>query len=151
MLGVAGIALGDRAGAEDAAASLPPGLPDRFLKRASALDYDLNDLWAAFSQVKATYQSRSLAALWQLSLVPLLVFDNGNRLEVETLSQLRGLDSIVFAAKIRSAVLQCEFASLFLTGQGAMIGDGEIWIKQVCKDAECRTLGFLVSTVDLFI
>jgi hypothetical protein len=141
---VAGASL--RASAEP----LPAGLPEEFLKRASALNYDIPELWAAFSQVKACYRSRDLAALWRVSTAPLLVIDQGKRSEVESLDQLGRLDRIVFAAKIGEAVAQCGFAALFLNSDGAMIGDGELWIKEVCEDAECKKSRFLVSTIDLF-
>ncbi len=150
MLALAGMTLSEGAGLTASAEPFPPGLPDRFLKRASSLNYDLNDLWATFSQVKASYQSRNLAALWHVSTVPLLVIDNGQRFEVKSFSKFRRLGHIVLAARIRNAVLQCEFASLFLNSDGAMIGDGELWIKEVCKDIECRKSKSLVSTVDLF-
>jgi hypothetical protein len=150
VLGLAGVALPGRG---DVAASAPPfpsGLPDEFLKRASALNYDLNHLWATFSQVEASYQSRNLAALWQVSSVPLLVLNNGKRLQVKSLPQLRKLGRLVFATKIRNAVLQCNFAALFLNNDGAMIGDGELWIKAACEDAKCTKTKFRVTTIDLF-
>lgn len=149
MLAFAGAALEDWAASEACAEPLPPGLPDEFIKRASALNYDLAKLWAEFSQVKASYRSRNAAALWHASTVPLLVIDKGRRFEVKSLRQLRRLEPIVFAAKIRDAVAQCEFASLFLNSDGAMIGDGELWIKEICPDTECRNSKFLVSTIDL--
>jgi len=150
VLSFAGLALGDWGTLEAAADPLPSGLPAEFLKRASALNYDLAKLWAAFSQVKTSYQSRNPAALWHVSTVPLLVIGNGRRIEVKSLRQLRRLEPIIFAAKIRGAVAQCEFASLFLNSDGAMIGDGEVWIKEICEDAECKKSKFLVSTIDLF-
>lgn len=96
------------------------------------------------------YQSHDLAALWRVSTAPLLVIDKWARFEVESLEELRQLDRIVFAAKIAGVIAQSKFAALFLNGDGAMIGDGELWIKDVCEDAECRTSKFLVSTIDLF-
>jgi hypothetical protein len=142
------LALG-RGSLEVSADPLPPGLPDEFLKRASALNYDLAKLWAEFSQVKTSYQSRNAAALWRASTIPLLVIDKGRRFKVKSLRQLRRLAPIVFAAKIRDAVGRCEFASLFLNSDGAMIGDGELWIKEICLDTECKNSKFLVSTIDL--
>ena len=62
----------------------------------------------------------------------------------------RELESVIFAAKIREAVARSEFASLFLNSGGAMIGDGEGWIKETCEGAECKKSKFLVSTIDLF-
>jgi hypothetical protein len=150
MLGLMGAALTDQLTLEASAETLPQTLPDEFLKRASALDYDLRKLWVAFSRVKASYRSRDLASLWSISAVPLLVLAKGRRFQVKSLSQLRRLAPIVFAAKIRDAVSQCEFASLFLNSDGAMIGDGELWIKEVCLDQKCRSSNFLVSTTDLF-
>jgi hypothetical protein len=146
--GFSGLAAG--ASLEASAEPLPAGLPEEFLKRASALNYDIAELWAAFSQVKACCRSRDLADLWRVSTVPLLVIDQGKRSEVKSLDQLRGLDRIVFAAKISEAVARCRFAALFLNSDGAMIGDGELWIKEVCEDAECKKSRFLVSTIDLF-
>lgn len=150
IFGLAGFALAERVGLAASAAQLPPGLPEEFLKRAAALNYDLNALWATFSQAKASYRSRNLAALWRVCSSPLLVIDEGKRHEVKSLVELHGLAQTVFAPKIRNAVLQCEFASLFLNSQGAMIGDGELWIKEICKDRECRKSKFAVSTIDLF-
>src|SRR5215475_322419 len=103
MVSLTGMALADLSMLEASAGTLPQALPDEFLKRASALDYDLSKLWVAFSRVKESYQSRDLASLWSISAVPLLVLDKGRRFEVQSLSQLRRLAPIVFAAKIRDA------------------------------------------------
>ena len=149
MLALASAAFGNWAAPEASAGPLPSGLPAEFLNRASALNYDPAKLWAAFSQVKASYQARDLTALWRVSSAPLLVIDKGRRFEVKSLHQLRRLVHIVFAAKIRDAVARCEFASLFLNSDGAMIGDGELWIKEICPDTECGSSKFLVSTIDL--
>jgi hypothetical protein len=149
ILALSGAALGDW-GAPEACAGPPPAeLPADFLKRASALNYDLAKLWTAFSQVKASYRARDANALWRVSSARLLVIDKGRRFQVRSLRQLRRLAHIVFAAKIRGAVEQCEFAALFLNSDGAMIGDGELWIKEICQDTECRNSKFLVSTIDL--
>jgi hypothetical protein len=149
ILALPGAALGDWAVPGASAEPLPAQLPAEFLKRASALNYDLAKLWAVFSQVKASYRARSANALWRVSSSRLLVIDKGRRLEVRSLRQLRRLAHIVFAARIRGAVERCEFASLFLNSGGAMIGDGELWIKEVCADRSCRNSRFLVSTIDL--
>jgi hypothetical protein len=149
-LGLPGIAVCDFSTLEVSSAPLPSGLPEEFRKRALALNYDLAKLWAAFSRVKASYRSRNVVALWRVSRVPLLVIDNGRRFEVRSLSQLGRLSHIVFAVKIRNAVAQCNFTSLFLNSDGAMIGDGELWIRETCQGAECRNSKFLVSTIDVF-
>jgi hypothetical protein len=137
--------------AADPAGTPPmPELPADFQKRAAELNYNLRNLWTTFLQVQGSYRSRDLSAFWHVSSAPLLLIDKGKRHEVNSYEELIKLANLVFDGKIRDAVMQCQFESLFLNSGGAMIGDGEVWIKEICQDPRCLRSHFAVATVDLF-
>jgi hypothetical protein len=137
--------------AMDIEAAMPtPLVPDAFRKRAAELGYDLEGLWATFHRLKSSYESRDISALWAISAVPLLLIDEGRRIDIHTLNELERLKQSVFSDKARGIVIKCQFPSLFLNSEGAMIGNGEVWIKDACIEATCTRSKFVIATIDIF-
>ncbi|MGA7326005.1 MAG: hypothetical protein WBX25_16340 [Rhodomicrobium sp.] len=140
-----------RALAIDGEAAMPmPAVPEEFRKRAAELGYNLDRLWTTFHRLQSSYESRDLSTLWEVSSAPLLLIDESMRTEVSSLQDLKKFRNLVFSDKIRNAVMGCQFPSLFLNSDGAMIGDGEVWIKDICLNPACSRSKFAIATIDKF-
>ncbi|MGA7329225.1 MAG: hypothetical protein WBX25_33255 [Rhodomicrobium sp.] len=135
----------------DGEAALPMrAVPEDFRKRAAELGYNLDGLWKTFHQLQSSYESRNLSTLWEVSSAPLLIIDEDRRTEVTSLQDLNKFRNLVFSDKIRNVVMGCRFPSLFLNSEGAMIGDGEVWIKDICLNPACTRSKFAIATIDKF-
>lgn len=47
----------------------------------------------------------------------------------------------IFTPHVRSAILAQRADGLFVRDQGAMIGDGEVWFDQTCRNSDCSQVG----------
>jgi hypothetical protein len=47
----------------------------------------------------------------------------------------------IFSPRVKQAILNQRSDQLLVRDQGAMIGDGEVWFDQTCRNAECSPPG----------
>jgi hypothetical protein len=48
---------------------------------------------------------------------------------------------------IQDAILKQKYENLFVNSQGAMIGDGEVWITGFCRDKSCKLSDIKIGTI----
>jgi hypothetical protein len=48
---------------------------------------------------------------------------------------------------IQDAIFKQKYENLFVNSQGAMIGDGEVWITGFCRDKSCRQSDIKIGTI----
>lgn len=48
---------------------------------------------------------------------------------------------------IQDVILKQKYESLFVNSQGAMIGDGEVWITGFCRDKSCKQSDIKIGTI----
>ncbi len=49
---------------------------------------------------------------------------------------------------IQDAVLKQKYENLFVNSQGAMIGDGEVWITGFCRDKSCKQSDIKIGAIE---
>lgn len=47
----------------------------------------------------------------------------------------------IFTPRVKSAILAQNAGQLFVRDQGAMIGNGEVWFDQTCRNSDCSQVG----------
>ncbi len=48
---------------------------------------------------------------------------------------------------IQDAILKQKYENLFVNSEGAMIGDGEVWITGFCRDKGCKQSDIKIGTI----
>lgn len=48
---------------------------------------------------------------------------------------------------IQDAIFKQKYETLFVNSQGAMIGDGEVWITGFCRDKSCKQSDIKIGTI----
>jgi hypothetical protein len=48
---------------------------------------------------------------------------------------------------IQDVILNQKYENLFVNSQGAMIGDGEVWITGFCRDKSCKQSDIRIGTI----
>lgn len=59
---------------------------------------------------------------------------------------IRDYDRII-TNDITDAVFKQKYEDLFVNSQGAMIGDGEVWITGFCRDKSCKQSDIKIGTI----
>jgi hypothetical protein len=55
-------------------------------------------------------------------------------------------DQIV-TPQIAQVIENQKYEDIFVNGQGAMLGDGEVWISGICKDSSCKQVDIRIRTI----
>jgi hypothetical protein len=53
----------------------------------------------------------------------------------------------IITPDISDAILKQKYETLFVNSQGAMIGDGEVWITGICLDKNCTKSDIKIGTI----
>ena len=53
----------------------------------------------------------------------------------------------IITSDIAAAIFKQKYESLFVNSQGAMIGDGEVWITGFCRDKSCKQSDIKIGTI----
>jgi hypothetical protein len=53
----------------------------------------------------------------------------------------------IITPDISAAILKQKYETLFINTQGAMIGDGEVWITGFCTDKTCKQSDIKIGTI----
>ncbi len=53
----------------------------------------------------------------------------------------------IITQDIASAIFKQKYENLFVNSQGAMIGDGEVWITGFCRDKTCKQSDIKIGTI----
>jgi hypothetical protein len=59
---------------------------------------------------------------------------------------IKDYDSII-THDIQDVILKQKYENLFVNSQGAMIGDGEVWITSFCRDKSCKQSDIKIGTI----
>ena len=59
---------------------------------------------------------------------------------------IKDYDGII-TADIAAAIFKQKYENLFVNSQGAMIGDGEVWITGFCRDKTCKQSDIRIGTI----
>jgi hypothetical protein len=59
---------------------------------------------------------------------------------------IKDYDDII-TQDIQSAIFKQKYDNLFVNSQGAMIGDGEVWITSFCRDKSCKQSDIKIGTI----
>jgi hypothetical protein len=89
-----------------------------------------NELSKAFTALKTAAAAKDVSAISKVVLFPLRVNANPKRKPIKNEAELKKEFSSIFTAKVLSAIESQKFEELFCRDQGAMIGDGEVWINE---------------------
>ncbi len=61
-------------------------------------------------------------------------------------SFIKDYDGII-THDIQDAILKQKYENLFVNSEGAMIGDGEVWITGFCRDKSCKQSDIKIGTI----
>ncbi len=53
----------------------------------------------------------------------------------------------IITSDIAAAIFKQKYENLFVNSQGAMIGDGEVWITGFCRDKSCKQSDIKIGTI----
>ena len=100
------------------------------------------DVYGKFlSRLQSAVRSGNLRAVSALIAFPLRVNTSEGPRTYRDRKSVEGDFGRIFTPRVRQAILNQRPDRLFVRDQGAMIGDGEVWFDQTCRNAQCSPPG----------
>jgi len=99
------------------------------------------------TQLQASVASHNAAAVAALIHYPIKVNPGKHPFAVKNAKAfIKDYDRII-THDIEDAILKQKYDNLFVNSEGAMIGDGEVWITGFCRDKSCRQSDIKIGTI----
>ncbi len=99
------------------------------------------------TQLQAAVAKHNAAAVAALVHYPIKVNPGNKPFTVKNEKAfIKDYDRII-TQDIQAAIFKQKYENLFVNSQGAMIGDGEVWITGFCRDKTCKQSDIKIGTI----
>ncbi|WP_159946678.1 hypothetical protein [Rhizobium sp. 18065] len=78
---------------------------------------------------------------------PITVTINGRRKTLRQAEDLEPLYYDIFTPEITEVIVNQDYGSLFVNGDGVMFGNGEVWMNAICLDDGCNETEARIITI----
>jgi hypothetical protein len=139
-----------------AGALFPPTLPAAQTAPASltaldkSIDLSVGDhikVHAILTQLQQAVASHNASAVAALIHYPIKVNPGKKPFTIKNEKEfIKDYDRII-THDIQDVILKQKYENLFVNSQGAMIGDGEVWITGFCRDKSCKQSDIKIGTI----
>jgi hypothetical protein len=130
-----------------AAQTNPPGAPaafDKSIDLSVGNHVKVQQILTKLQQAVAKHDAATVASLVHY---PIKVNPGKKPFTVKNEKAfIKDYDGII-THDIQDAILKQKYESLFVNSQGAMIGDGEVWITGFCLDKSCKQSDIKIGTI----
>jgi hypothetical protein len=92
-----------------------------------SLNFDPLEAYYSFRRVKAAFRSGDVQLLARVTHYPLAVTGKVRR-SIRNRDQLVAAKDAVMTSRVREAVAQSAFETVFVRDKGMMLGEGAVWI-----------------------
>jgi len=126
------------------AAQIAPNALDKSIDLSVGDHVKVHNLLTTLQQAVAKHDAVTVAALVHY---PIKVNPGKHPFTVKNeKSFIKDYDGII-TADIAAAIFKQKYEDLFVNSQGAMIGDGEVWITGFCRDKSCKQSDIRIGTI----
>jgi len=135
--------------AQSSPAAQPPNDPPSVDKSIDAMigDNAHTQVRQLVTDLQQAVAARNPAAVAALIHYPIRIKLHGKPTEINTpKSFIKNYDNII-TPDIAAVIQNQKYDSLFINYQGAMFGDGEVWITGFCTDNTCKHPDIKIGTI----
>jgi hypothetical protein len=101
----------------------------------------------AFDAIQEAVEKDDAEPLSAYVFYPITVRFENEGLELESAEDLIANYETVMTDEIRSAILDQEWADLFVNSEGLMFGDGQVWLNGICEDDTCEIVDVQIVAI----
>jgi hypothetical protein len=127
---------------------MPPLSPE-VQQTYDALGYDPKKVFEALVELQRAFARNDFDAFVKLASLPLRINHGAERMVVKTRAELRRHRELVFSAHNADVVKKQKFESLLLRDEGAVVGEGELWISGTCTDTEKKPCHYGITLINV--
>ena len=127
----------------------PAAAQPRKARNACALiGYDAERVTVVLQALKEAANSMTPDPIEPYIEYPFTARSATGNIVIRSIKDLRRVFPRVFTERVRSAILAQNLDDAFSNYQGVMIGNGQVWIAEICRDRECRDKKYVIRTIN---
>ena len=127
----------------------PAAAQPRKARNACALiGYDAERVTVVLQALKEAANSLSPDPIEPYIDYPFTARSPAGNIVIKSAKDLRRVFPRIFTDRVRSAILAQNLDDAFSNYQGVMIGNGQVWIAEVCRDRECRDKKYVIRAIN---
>ena len=130
--------------AAPAAAAPDDASVDQAIDRALGDHRQYQTVIAALQQAVADHDAGKVSALIDY---PLRVTIGGKKSHVRSAPEFIAKYTQIVTPAIQRVITEQRYADLFVNSSGVMFGNGQVWLRGICKDAQCQQFDVKVVTI----
>ncbi len=127
-----------------AAAPADDASVDQAIDRALGDHNQYRAVFSAFKQAVADHDAAKVALLVDY---PLRVTIGGKKSRVGSAKEFVARYAQIMTPAIQAVITEQRYADLFVNSAGVMFGNGEVWLRGICKDPQCQHVDVKVGTI----
>jgi hypothetical protein len=115
-----------------------------------AIDRALGDhsrYQAVFIALKQAVADHDAAKVAELIDYPLRVTIGGKKSRVRSAKDFLARYPQIMTPAIQKVVIEQRYADLFVNSSGVMFGNGQVWLRGICKDPQCQRVDVKIGTI----
>jgi hypothetical protein len=122
--------------------------PSEAANPCAVIGYDEARVGIVLQALKAAAHSMTPDPIAPFIEYPFTARSSAGTIVIKSAKDMRRMFPRIFTARVRSAILSQNLDDAFSNYQGVMIGNGQVWIAEVCRDQQCRDKKYVVRTVN---
>jgi hypothetical protein len=99
------------------------------------------------TDLQRSVASHNAAAVAALVHYPIKVTSGKHPITIKTPTEFIADYDRIITLDISEAILKQKYDALFVNSQGAMLGEGEVWITSFCLDKDCTKSDIKIGTI----
>ena len=115
-----------------------------------AIDSNVGDhiqFHQVFTQLQQAVAGHNVSAVAALVDYPLAIKFNGKTVLLRTPQSFMANYDRILTPEITSAIEKQKYDDLMVNYQGAMFGNGQVWIAGICRDKACKQSDIKIRTI----
>jgi hypothetical protein len=133
-------------------AGLPPASaaaqPSEAANNCGVLGYDEERVAVVLQALKEAAASMTPDSIEPYIEYPFTARSHAKNILIRSAKDLRRAFPRMFTDRVRSAILSQSLDNAFSNYQGVMMGNGQVWIGQVCRDSECHDSKYVIRAIN---
>jgi hypothetical protein len=115
---------------------------------ACVLGYDEQRVAVVLDALKKAATSMTPDPLAPYIEYPFIARSPKGNIVIRSAGDLTRVFRRIFTEPVRSAILSQSLEDAFSNYQGVMIGNGQVWIGEVCRDRECQNTKYVIRAIN---
>jgi hypothetical protein len=122
--------------------------PSRAANACVVIGYDKERVAVVLQALKQAAQSMTPDPIEPYLEYPFIARSPAGNIVIKSAKDLRRAFRRIFTDRVKAAILSQNLEDAFSNYQGVMVGDGEVWITEVCRERDCRDSKYIIRAIN---